>query len=90
MIIMMYEFCALAYPFACLYGCVGGFPPLQWWSILLMWADARTRGSGNGNEDDTAWWLWTGMGLTREPLAEEVLLSRFIFLYESLCFVDLF
>ena len=90
MIIMMYEFCALGYPFACLYGCVCGFPPLQWSSMLLMWVDARTRGSGNGNEDATTWWLWTGLGLTREPSAEEVLLSRFIFLYENLCFVDSF
>jgi len=55
MIIMMYEFCALGYPFACLYGCVCGFPPLQWSSMLLMWVDARTRGSGNGNEDATTW-----------------------------------
>ena len=85
MIIMMYEFCAPAYPFACLYGCVCGFPPLQWSSTLLMWEDVRTRGSGNGNGDATAWWLRTGMGLTIRPSAEEVLLSRFIFLYKNLC-----
>jgi len=55
MIIIMCEFCTLAYPFACLYGCVRGFPPLQWSSILLMWADVRTPGSGDGNKDVAAW-----------------------------------
>jgi len=85
MIIMMYEFCALAYPFARLYGCVCDLPPLKWSLILLMWADVRTNDSGNGDGDATAWWLWTGMGLTMEPSAEEVLLSRFIFLYKNLC-----
>ena len=83
MIIMVYEFCALAYPFACLYGCV-------WFSSFAMiinsiWADVRTPGSGNGNGDATTWWLWTGMRLTMEPSAEEVLLSRFIFLYKNSC-----
>jgi len=55
MIIMMYEFCVLAYPFACLYGCVCGLPPLQWSSILLMWADTRTPGSGIDDRDAAAW-----------------------------------
>jgi len=46
MITMMYECCAPTYPFACLYGCVCGFPPLQWSSTLLMWADVGTLDSG--------------------------------------------
>jgi len=62
MIIMMYEFCALAYPFACLYGCVCGLPPLQWSSILLMWADARTPSSGIYDRDVAAWWTGRVLG----------------------------
>jgi len=66
MIIMMYELYALAYPFACL-NVVCGLPPLQWSSILLMWADVRTRGSGNGDGDATTWWSWTGMDSLWSP-----------------------
>jgi len=80
----MYESCALAYPFTSLYGCVCGLPPLQWSSILLMWADVRNRGSGNGDGDATAWWSWTGMGSLWSPQLKK-LLSRFTFLYKNQC-----
>jgi len=78
----MYESCALAYLFACLYGCVCGLPPMQWSSILLMWANVRNRGSGNSDGDATAWWSWTGMGSLWSPQLKK-LLSRFTFLYKN-------
>ena len=55
------------------------FSPLRWSSILLMWADVRTLGSGNDNRDATTWWLWMGLGLTMESTTEGVLL-----VYDSL------
>ena len=50
-------------PFCLLVCCVWS-SLLQWSSILLMWADVRTLGSGMDNRDAAAWWI----GWVLDPL----------------------
>ena len=43
---------------------------LPWSSTLLMWADVRTPGCGDGNRNAAAWWMGQVLGLLRGPLLE--------------------
>jgi len=78
--------CYTSLPF-CLFVCCVWLSPLRWSSILLMWADVRTPGSGNDSRDVAAWWLWTGIRLTMGLAAEGVLLDTFsLVLDKNLCY----
>jgi len=77
--------CYTSLPFRLLVCCVW-LSPLRWSSILLMWADVRTPGSGNDSRDAAAWWLWTGIELTMGSAAEGVYLVRIsLVLDKNLC-----
>jgi len=77
--------CYTSLPFLLLVCCVW-LSPLRWSSILLMWADVRTLGSGNDSRDAAAWWLWTGIELIVGPAAEGVYLVRIsLVLDKTLC-----
>jgi len=77
--------CYTSLPFRLLVCCVW-LSPLRWSSILLMWADVWTIGSGNDSRDATAWWLWMGIELTMGPAAERVYLVRIsLVLDKTLC-----
>jgi len=61
-----------------------GFPPLQWSSILLMWADVRTLDSDNDSRDAAAWGLWMNIGPTMGPIVEGVSLVMMVLSIQGL------
>ena len=65
-------------PFACLIVMCVVFLLSDDHQFLLMWTYVRTPSSGNDNRDVAAWWLWTGIRLSMEPVAEGMLLVGFL------------
>jgi len=57
----------------CLLECCVWSSLLQWSSILLMWAEVRTLGSGIDNRDVAAWWIGRVLGLLWGPSLKDLL-----------------
>ena len=55
--------------------------PLRWSSTLLMWADVRTPGNGDGNRDAIAWRIGQVLGLLWGPFPADSII--YVFLYEQ-------
>jgi len=65
----------------CLLVCYVWTLPLRWSSTLLMWADVRTPGIGDGNRDVAAWRSGQVLGPLWGPLPVDPII--YVFLYEQ-------
>jgi len=65
----------------CLLVCYVWTLPLRWSSTLLMWADVRTLGIGDGNRNVAAWRTRQVLGPLWGPLPTDSLI--YVFLYEQ-------
>jgi len=62
----------------CLLVCCVWSSLLRWSSTLLMWADARTPGSGEGNRNAATRWIGQVLGPLWGPLLEDFIIYVFL------------
>jgi len=62
----------------CLLVCYVWTLPLRWSSTLLIWADVRTPGGGDGNRDAAAWRIGQVLGPLWGPLLRDFIIYVFL------------